>query len=41
MEDRPLFLRCVGVVLHAPIFDEEDCAKIGPDLAEQSATANQ
>jgi hypothetical protein len=27
--------------LHAPVFDEEGCAKIGPNLAEQGKTAGQ
>ena len=40
MENRPLFERCIGVVLHAPLFDEEHRAKLGLNLAEQGAPAN-
>jgi hypothetical protein len=41
MENRPLLLRRPGVILHATIFNEEGRAEVGPNLAEQGATASQ
>ena len=41
MENRSLFSRCGVLILHATLFNEEGVAKVGLDLAEQSATAGQ
>ena len=41
MENRPLFSRRGVLILHATLFNEEGVAKVGLDLAEQSATAGQ